>query len=106
MTGYRVVTLLDPFFYLWLATLAYAPFKFGKFVDQQAKDKRLIGAQLGLWSIALPAAAGLMLLMLPHLINREFIFGLCWFLSQSAWITYFILLFSDSATAKKKTAPT
>ncbi len=100
MTNYHAIMLLDPFFYLWLATLVYAPFKFGKFIGKQAKDKQRMGIQLSLWSTAFCSVGALVLLILPHGTHGRLLFSLCWFLSQSAWITYFILLLSGKTNAK------
>ncbi len=103
VTNYNLSRLLDPFFYLWLATLAYAPIKCGKFIDEKApeKQKERIGAKLGYWSVALAGAAALMLLILPSTINQAFVYGFCWFLSQTAWITYSALSLSGKLNANE-----
>jgi len=96
-TYYHFIRLLDPFFYLWLLTLAYVPYKIGKFLDkQETKDhKGSLATTLLYWPIALCGGAAAAQLILPSdSMNPAWLLDFFWFVSQVSWISYVVLKLS------------
>ena len=83
-TNYHFIRLLDPFFYLWILTLGYAPYKFGRFLEEhekseEKKPKESLSRALCFCSMVISGAAAVSQLFLPaETISPAILFGSCW----------------------------
>ncbi len=93
VSTYHFNRLIDPFFYLWLFTLGYIPYRIGKFLDWH-DDKTQSGSSgiaLAAGAIALPFFVVLVQNITSDLFDPSLGLGIAWFLAQFSWITYVVL---------------
>lgn len=85
--GFNFQPVFDPFFYIWLLTLAYIPFRIGTFLEQKDNsDKRTLAYVFAACSIGLP----LLVVCLPGVNSVGPELALAWLLSQFSWISYVV----------------
>lgn len=101
------VMALDPFFWLWIASQAYFPFKLGRFLESFDRKNehglRGMGAVLGIIVVLLPGAYTL----ISHHCLDPLATGMTWLIAQGGCLSYFMMLLSGrtgpgSAKALKK----
>ena len=96
--------LLDPFFYAWLLSLVYVPYRIGSFLEEKENtNKKILPYVLSAGAVVLPLLAGVLSVSAKS--NPGLMLAFAWILSQTSWISYvankLLGRFDDSVVSKQ-----